>query len=58
MHSLEFTAEPSSNDMVERDFTVGDVPGLLSPASGADRASLADSFRFRKEHLIRIGMGT
>src|SRR2546430_329921 len=40
MHSLQFTAEPSSNNMVERDFTVGDVPGLWSPASGADRAPL------------------
>ncbi|HYU66880.1 MAG TPA: FAD-dependent monooxygenase, partial [Jatrophihabitantaceae bacterium] len=26
--------------MVERDSTVGDVPGLPSPASGADRAPL------------------
>jgi hypothetical protein len=41
MHSLPFTAEPSSNDMVERDYTVGDVPGVFwSPASGADRAPL------------------
>ncbi|MEU2872418.1 alpha/beta hydrolase [Streptomyces olivoreticuli] len=41
MHSLQFTAESSSNGMVERDFTVGDVPGVLwSPASGADRAPL------------------
>ena len=40
MHSLRFTAESSSNDMVERDSTVGEVPGLLSPASGADRAPL------------------
>ena len=38
MHSLQFTAEPSSTDTVERDSTVGDVPGLWSPASGADRA--------------------
>ena len=37
MHSPQFTAEPSSNDTAERDFTVGDVPGLPSPASGADR---------------------
>jgi hypothetical protein len=37
MHSLQFTAEPSSNHMVERDFTVSDVPELWS-ASGADRA--------------------
>jgi rifampicin monooxygenase len=40
MDSPQFTAEPSSNDTVERDFTVGDVPGLRSPASGADRAPL------------------
>lgn len=39
MHSLQFTDEPSSNDMVEGGFTVGDVPGLWSPASGADRAA-------------------
>jgi len=41
MHSLRFTGESSANDMVERDFTVGDVPGVLwSPASGAGRAPL------------------
>src|SRR4051794_21398431 len=40
MDSPQFTAEPSSNDTVDRDFTVGDVPGLWSPASGADRAPL------------------
>ncbi|MGV9267235.1 alpha/beta hydrolase [Kitasatospora sp. NPDC003701] len=41
MHTPQFTAESSSNGMVERDFTVGDVPGVLwSPASGADRAPL------------------
>ena len=45
MHSLQFsgqfTAQPSSNGMIERDFTVGDIPGVLwSPASGADRAPL------------------
>ncbi|MGN5376691.1 alpha/beta hydrolase [Streptomyces lasalocidi] len=41
MHSLQFTTESSSNGMVERDFTVGDVPGVLwSPASGAERAPL------------------
>ncbi len=40
--SLQFTAESSSNGMIERDFTVGDVPGVLwSPASsGTDRAPL------------------
>jgi pimeloyl-ACP methyl ester carboxylesterase len=41
MHSLQFTAESSSDGMIERDFTMGDVPGVLwSPASGADRAAL------------------
>ncbi|MDQ0585399.1 alpha/beta hydrolase [Streptomyces rishiriensis] len=41
MHSPQFTAESSSNGMVERDFTVGEVPGVLwSPASGADGAPL------------------
>lgn len=39
MHSLQFTAESSASGMVERDFTVGDVPGVLwSP--GPDRAPL------------------
>ena len=37
----QFTAEPSSSDTVERDFTVGAVPGLRSSASGADRVPLA-----------------
>ena len=41
MHSMEFTAESSSNGVVERDFTVGEIPGVLwSPASSADRAPL------------------
>ncbi|MEU3460757.1 alpha/beta hydrolase [Streptomyces sp. NPDC006733] len=42
MYSLHFTAESSSNGMIERDFTLGDVPGVLwSPARGAaDRAPL------------------
>ena len=41
MHSLQFTTESSSNGILERDFTVGDIPGVLwSPASGADRAPL------------------
>jgi pimeloyl-ACP methyl ester carboxylesterase len=36
MHSAQFTAASAPNGMVERDFTVGDVPGVLwSPASGA-----------------------
>lgn len=41
MQSLHFTSESSSNGMIERDFTVGEVPGVLwSPASGAERAPL------------------
>lgn len=41
MCSVHFTAETSSNGVVERDFTVGEVPGVLwSPASGSDRAPL------------------
>ncbi|HEX6500625.1 MAG TPA: alpha/beta hydrolase [Micromonosporaceae bacterium] len=41
MHSLQFTAESSANGVMERDFTVGEIPGVLwSPASGADRAPL------------------
>ncbi|WP_040773854.1 alpha/beta hydrolase [Nocardia pneumoniae] len=38
---MHFTAETSSNGVVERDFTVGEVPGVLwSPASGSDHAPL------------------
>ncbi|GHH86291.1 hypothetical protein GCM10018793_57590 [Streptomyces sulfonofaciens] len=41
MFSLHFTAETSSDGVVERDFTVGEVTGVLwSPASGPDRAPL------------------
>jgi 2-polyprenyl-6-methoxyphenol hydroxylase-like FAD-dependent oxidoreductase len=40
MHSPQFTAEPPSIDMGERDVTVGEVAGLGSPASGADGAPL------------------
>ena len=49
MHSLHFTAESSSNGIVERDFTVGEVPGVLwSPASGPrSRAPGADGARWR-----------
>jgi pimeloyl-ACP methyl ester carboxylesterase len=39
--AFQFTAETSSNGLVERDFTVGEVTGVLwSPAVGADRAPL------------------
>jgi pimeloyl-ACP methyl ester carboxylesterase len=38
---MRFTANTTSDGVVERDFTVGDVPGVLwSPASGPDRAPL------------------
>ncbi|MBP2708564.1 alpha/beta hydrolase [Microbispora sp. RL4-1S] len=38
---MQFTAESPSNGMIERDFTVGHVPGVLwSPASGVVRAPL------------------
>jgi pimeloyl-ACP methyl ester carboxylesterase len=41
MHSVRFTTETSSNGVVERDFIVGEVPGVLwSPASGPDHAPL------------------
>ncbi|MDQ0379710.1 dienelactone hydrolase family protein [Amycolatopsis thermophila] len=41
MRSVCFTAVASSDGVVERDFTVGEVPGVLfSPASGGDHAPL------------------
>src|SRR5260370_20432552 len=41
MHSVCFTAETSSNGVVDRDFIVGKVPGVLwSPVSGSDHAPL------------------
>ncbi|MDG4826212.1 alpha/beta hydrolase [Asanoa sp. WMMD1127] len=41
MRSLTFTAQTSADGVTERDFTVGDMPGVLwSPASGPDRAPL------------------
>ncbi|MCX5084989.1 alpha/beta hydrolase [Streptomyces sp. NPDC001940] len=41
MTSFQFTAQTSSNGVVERDFTVGEVTGALwSPAPGSDRAPL------------------
>jgi len=41
MHPLRFTGQTSSNRVVERDFTVGEIPGVLwSPASGPDHAPL------------------
>src|SRR5687767_6189391 len=38
MHSLRFTAEPSSTELVERDSPAGDVPEFRSSASAAGRA--------------------
>ncbi len=39
MHSLRFTAQTSSNGVVERDFIVGEVPGVLwSPVPGPAHA--------------------
>lgn len=41
MNTPHFTAETSSDGVMERDFTVGGVPGVLwSPASGSGRAPL------------------
>jgi dienelactone hydrolase len=41
MHSVRFTARTTSDGVVERDFTVGDVPGVLwSPAAGSRHAPL------------------
>ncbi len=40
LHSLRFTTEPSSNDTIERNSTVVDVPGLASPVSGTGRPPL------------------
>ncbi len=41
MHSLDITADTSSNGVRVRDFTVGEIPGVLwSPTSGPDRAPL------------------
>ncbi|HEX5114898.1 MAG TPA: alpha/beta hydrolase [Pseudonocardiaceae bacterium] len=41
MDTFRFTAETSSNGVVERDFTLGEITGVLwSPASGSDQAPL------------------
>lgn len=41
MHTFEFTTQTTSDGVMERDFTVDGVPGLLwSPASGGLRAPL------------------
>ncbi len=41
MHSVHFTAETSADGIVERDFTVGEIPGVLwSPASQTGRPAL------------------
>jgi hypothetical protein len=41
MHPLRFAVQTSSNGVVERDFTLGEVTGVLwSPASGSEHAPL------------------
>jgi dienelactone hydrolase len=41
MDSLRFTAETSSNGVIERDFTLGEITGVLwSPASGSEHPAL------------------
>lgn len=41
MHSVRFTAETAADGVVERDFVVGEVPGVLwSPAAGSQHAPL------------------
>ncbi len=41
MHSAHFTPATSSNEVIEREFTVGEVPGVLwSPASVSGRVPL------------------
>jgi dienelactone hydrolase len=41
MHSARFTAQTTSNGVLERDFVVGEIPGVLwSPVSGPDHAPL------------------
>ncbi|MEU2353441.1 alpha/beta hydrolase [Streptomyces misionensis] len=41
MHSVQFTAQSSSDGIVERDFAVGAIPGVLrSPQAGSRRAPL------------------
>jgi pimeloyl-ACP methyl ester carboxylesterase len=41
MHSVRFTAATRSDGVVERDFLVGEIPGVLwAPESGADHAPM------------------
>ncbi|WP_181796015.1 dienelactone hydrolase family protein [Streptomyces sp. WELS2] len=41
MQTLQFTSEASADGVLERDFTLGDIPGVLwSPVTGAGRAPL------------------
>lgn len=43
MNSVQFTAETTSNGVVEREFTVGKIPGMLwSPASASDTYAVSD----------------
>ncbi|NED79920.1 alpha/beta hydrolase, partial [Streptomyces sp. SID11233] len=44
MHSLRFTAESLTDGVLTRDFTLGDIPGVLwSPAPAAQSPSPAPS---------------
>jgi fermentation-respiration switch protein FrsA (DUF1100 family) len=41
METVQFTAETSSNGVIERDFALGEITGVLwSPASGSDHVPL------------------
>src|SRR4051795_6319242 len=61
MHTVHFTAETSANGVLERDFTVGDIPGALwspapapahAPASAPGTASRRD-----RAPLVLMGHG-
>lgn len=56
LQSLQFTAVSSSSGMIERDFTVGGVPGVLwSPVSAGSGASSASGDR--RAPLVLMGHG-
>ena len=69
MHPLNFTAQTSSNGVVERDFTVGEIPGVLwSPANsgrvplvllghGGGRHKKAAPMVGRAHRLVRLRNG-
>lgn len=57
MHSVHFTADTSSNGIRQRDFTIGEVPGVLfSPASSADPAPLVLMAHGGGQHKRAPGM--